>query len=160
MKKYTWDEIYKRADECCFGEDNLNVKDNARENVRCLALEYGEEDLEKAECPEDEVDYYCDKYNILFDENGHIVDGYIDYAKLAIAIINEFESDREESGRREIEKGMRLLLSKYVSKNERKIIDDVFMTLTGWNLKSLLEKSIEIDDMEVWCRNYVDETAI
>ena len=89
------------------------------------------------------------KYTILFDENGHIVDEYIDYAKLAIAIINEFESDREESGRREIEKGMRLLLSKYVSKNERKIIDDVFMTLTGWNLKSLLEKSIEIDDMEV-----------
>lgn len=40
-------------------------------------------------------------------------------------------------------------LSTYVSKNERKIIDDVFMTLTGWNLKSLLEKSIEIDDMEV-----------
>lgn len=149
MKKYTWDEIYQRADGCCFGEDNLNAKDNARENVRWLALEWGEDDLEKAECPEDEVDYYCDKYNILFDENGHIVDGCIDYAKLAIVIINEFESDREESGRREIERGMRLLLSKYVSKNERKIIDDVFMTLTGWNLKSLLEKSIEIDDMEV-----------
>lgn len=150
MKKYTWDEIYQRADGCCFGEDNLNAKDNARENVRWLALEWGEDDLEKAECPEDEVDYYCDKYNILFDENGHIVDGCIDYAKLAIVIINEFESDREESGRREIERGMILLLSKYVSKNERKIIDDVFMTLTGWNLKSLLEKSIEIDDMEVW----------
>ena len=150
MKKYTWDEIYQRADGCCFGEDNLNAKDNARENVRWLALEWGEDDLEKAECPKDEVDYYCDKYNILFDENGHIVDGCIDYAKLAIVIINEFESDREESGRREIERGMRLLLSKYVSKNERKIIDDVFMTLTGWNLKSLLEKSIEIDDMEVW----------
>ena len=150
MKKYTWDEIYQRADGCCFGEDTLNAKDNARENVRWLALEWGEDDLEKAECPEDEVDYYCDKYNILFDENGHIVDGCIDYAKLAIVIINEFESDREESGRREIERGMRLLLSKYVSKNERKIIDDVFMTLTGWNLKSLLEKSIEIDDMEVW----------
>ena len=40
---------------------------------------------------------------------------------------------------REIEKGMKLLLSKYVSKNERKIIDDVFMTLTGWSLKSLLK---------------------
>lgn len=149
MKKYTWDEIYQRADGCCFGEDNLNAKDNARENVRWLALEWGEDDLEKAECPEDEVDYYCNKYNILFDENGHIVDGCIDYAKLAVVIINEFESDREESGRREIERGMRLLLSKYVSKNERKIIDDIFMTLTGWNLKSLLEKSIEIDDMEV-----------
>lgn len=149
MKKYTWDEIYQRADGCCCGEDKLNAKDNARENVRWLALEWGEDDLEKAECPGDEVDYYCDKYNILFDENGHIVDGYIDYAKLAVVIINEFESDREESGRREIEREMRLLLSKYVSKNERKIIDDVFMTLTWWNLKSLLEKSIEIDDMEV-----------
>lgn len=139
MKKYTWDEIYKRADGCCFGEDNLKAKDNARENVRWLALEWGEDDLEKAECPEDEVDYYCDKYNILFDENGHIVDGCIDYEKLATVIINEFESDREESGGREIEKGMKLLLSKYISKNERKIIDDVFMTLTGWSLKSLLK---------------------
>lgn len=149
MKKYTWDEIYQRADGCCFGEDNLNAKDNARENVRWLALEWGEDDLEKAECPEDEVDYYCDKYNILFDENGHIVDGYIDYAKLAIAIINEFESDREESGRREIERGMKYLLNKYTAKNERKIIDDVLMTLTGWNLKTLLEESREIDDTEV-----------
>ena len=149
MKKYTWDEIYQRADGCGFGEDNLKAKDNARENVRWLALELGEDDLEKAECPEDEVDYYCNKYNILFDENGHIVDGYIDYAKLAIAIINEFESDREESGRREIERGMKYLLNKYTAKNERKIIDDVLMTLTGWNLKTLLEESREIDDTEV-----------
>lgn len=150
MKKYTWDEIYKRADGCCFGEDNLKAKDNARENVRWLAIEYGEDDLEKAECPEDEVDYYCDKYNVLFDENGHIVDGYIDYEKLATIIINEFESDREESGGREIEKGMRLLLNKYVSKNERKIIDDVFMTLIGWNLTSLLKILRETYDTEVW----------
>ena len=27
MKKYTWDEIYKRADGCCFGEDNLKAKE-------------------------------------------------------------------------------------------------------------------------------------
>lgn len=145
MKKYTWDEIYKRADGCCFGEDNLKAKDNARENVRWLAIEYGEDDLENAECPEDEVDYYCDKYNILFDENGHIVDGCIDYAKLAIAIINEFESDREESGRWEIEKGMEHLLNKYTSKSEREIIDDVLLTLTGCNLETLLEESREID---------------
>lgn len=74
MKKYTWDEIYERADGCCFGEDNLKAKDNARENVRWLAIEYGEDDLENAECPEDEVEHYCDKYNILFDEMGHIVE--------------------------------------------------------------------------------------
>ena len=41
VKKYTWDEIYERADGRCFGENNLKAKDNARENVRCLAIEYG-----------------------------------------------------------------------------------------------------------------------
>lgn len=149
MKKYTWNEIYEAADGCCFGENYLKVKDNARENVRCLALEYGENDLEKAECPEDEVEYYCNKYNIRFDENGHIVEGYIDYGKLAIAIINEFESDREESGRKEIEKGMRYILNKYTEPQDRKIIDDILMTFTGWSLDSLLEKSKEISDSEI-----------
>lgn len=42
--------------------------------MRCLALERGEADLEEAECPEDEVEYYSNKYSILFDEDGHIVD--------------------------------------------------------------------------------------
>ena len=109
MKKYTWDEIYQRADGCCFGEDNLKAKDNARENVRWLALEFGEDDLEKAECPEDEVDYYCNKYNILFDENGHIVecstlnivvincDGkYVGYKWISKeAFVKDMESDNE-----------------------------------------------------------------
>ena len=109
MKKYTWDEIYQRADGCCFGEDNLKAKDNARENVRWLALELGEDDLEKEECPEDEVDYYCDKYNILFDENGHIVecstlniivincDGkYVGYKWISKeAFVKDMESDNE-----------------------------------------------------------------
>lgn len=74
MKKYTWDEIYAAAEGCGCGENGLRAKDNARENVRCLALEHGETDLEEAECPEDEVEYYCNKYSILFDVDGHIVD--------------------------------------------------------------------------------------
>ena len=74
MKKYTWNEIYAAAEGCGCGESGLKAKDNARENVRCFALERGEADLEKAECPEDEVEYYCDKYSILFDVDGHIVD--------------------------------------------------------------------------------------
>ena len=55
MKKYTWNEIYEAAEGCGCGESGLRAKDNARENVRCLALERGEADLEEAECPEDEV---------------------------------------------------------------------------------------------------------
>lgn len=58
MKKYTWNEIYAAAEGCGCGESGLRAKDNARENVRCLALERGEADLEEAECPEDEVEYY------------------------------------------------------------------------------------------------------
>ena len=56
MKKYTWNEIYAAAEGCGCGESGLRAKDNARENVRCLALERGEADLEEAECPEDEGD--------------------------------------------------------------------------------------------------------
>ena len=37
----------------------------------------------------------------------------IDYDKLAVAIINEWDSDREESGRKELVKGMSYVLSKY-----------------------------------------------
>lgn len=75
MKKYTWDDLYKKADGAACGESALKAKDEARWQVRCFAMEeHEEEDLEEAECPEDEVDWYCNKYNILFDENGNIVE--------------------------------------------------------------------------------------
>ena len=72
-KKYSWDDLYKRADNAACGEDTLKSKDEARYQVRHFAMELGYEDLEMAECPEDEVEWYCDKYNILFDENGNII---------------------------------------------------------------------------------------
>lgn len=73
-KKYTWNDLYKRADGAACGQDTLKAKDIARYQVRCFAMECGNEDLEKAECPEDEVNWYCNKYNILFNENGNIVE--------------------------------------------------------------------------------------
>lgn len=47
----------------------------------------------------------------------------INFDKLAIAIIDEFESDREYSGRDEIVKGMEYVLNKYTSEHDREIID-------------------------------------
>lgn len=73
----------------------------------------------------------------------------INYDKLAVAIINEYESDREESGRKEIRKGMRYVLEKYESEHDRGIIDDMLMTFTGWNLDSLIKKAEKIADDEV-----------
>lgn len=73
----------------------------------------------------------------------------IDYDKLAIAIINEWDSDREESGRKELVKGMSFILSKYQTEEERGIIDDMLMTFTGWTLRTLLKKAEAVSDDEV-----------
>lgn len=73
----------------------------------------------------------------------------IDYDKLAIAIITEWDSDREESGRKELVKGMSFILSKYQKEEERGIIDDMLMTFTGWTLRTLLKKAEAVSDDEV-----------
>ena len=68
----TWDDIYDRADDCAYGSDELTAKDEARWQVRNLVLEKKNVDIENAECPEDEVDYYAGLWNVRFDENGNI----------------------------------------------------------------------------------------
>lgn len=73
----------------------------------------------------------------------------IDYDKLALSIIDEYESDRQESGRKELVKGMRYILSQYKSDHDREIIDQMLMTFTGWDLNTLLDKASEIPDYEI-----------
>ena len=72
----TWNEIYERADGTCCGDFKLRAKDTARWEVRELVLEKEDYDIETAECPEDEVDYYCDLHDIRFYEDGSI-DRYV-----------------------------------------------------------------------------------
>lgn len=64
----------------------------------------------------------------------------LDYEQLAITIIEEYDSDREETGRKEIEEGMEYVLDKYQTAHDRKIIDDMLMTFTGYSLESLKKK--------------------
>lgn len=71
----TWDEIYERADGTGFGDPELRAKDIARCEVRELVFRKEGYDIETAEIPEDEVDYYCGLHNIRFYENG-IIDSY------------------------------------------------------------------------------------
>lgn len=68
----TWDEIYERANDKGYGSDELTAKDQARWEVRNLVLEKERVDIEEEECPEDEVDYYTNMWNIQFNENGNI----------------------------------------------------------------------------------------
>ena len=73
----------------------------------------------------------------------------INFDKLAIAIIDEFESDRECSGRDEIVKGMKHVLNKYTSEHDREIIDQMLMIFTGWTLQTLLKKAEKVSDEEI-----------
>lgn len=73
----------------------------------------------------------------------------INFEKLAVAIINGFESDREEYGRKEIVRGMKYVLEKYQAESERRVIDDMLITFTGWSLESLLEQAEHVTDEEL-----------
>ena len=68
----TWDDIYVRAEDCACRSYELNAKDNARYEVGQLVFEKEGYDLETAEIPEEEVEYYCDLHSIVFNDNGNI----------------------------------------------------------------------------------------
>ncbi len=69
---FSWNNIYEKAMDASFGDPELKAKDTARWQVRYLALEIGEEDPELNEIPEESIEYYCEKYNVLFDKYGNI----------------------------------------------------------------------------------------
>ena len=62
----------------------------------------------------------------------------IDYDALACVIMDAYESDRAESGRKEIVKGMKYTLQKYQTAHDREIIDDMLMNFTGYTLETLV----------------------
>lgn len=59
----------------------------------------------------------------------------IDYDALACVIMDAYESDRLESGRKEIVKGIKYTLQKYQTAHDREIIDDMLMNFTGYTLE-------------------------
>lgn len=70
----------------------------------------------------------------------------IDFDKLAISIIEAYESDREESGRSELAKGMEYVLGKYKTDHDREIISEMLMVFTGYSLDTLLKMQTKS-----WC---------
>lgn len=72
----------------------------------------------------------------------------IDYAKLALTIIKEFDEDKEETGRSEMERSLELLLDKYNNEHDLEVISDVLIAVTGYSLKSLITFSKEIENLD------------
>lgn len=68
-----WNDIYEAAIDKGINDDELDRKDEARFQVGALVIKLGYPDFENTECPEDAVEYWCDKLCIEFDEYGNII---------------------------------------------------------------------------------------
>ena len=70
------------------------------------------------------------------------------YGKLAVTIIEEFDADKEESGRSGMARSLELLLDKCDNEHDLEVISDTLCALTGYSLETLVEKSkdIELDE--------------
>lgn len=84
---------------------------------------------------------FCEEHGLI-DHTENI--NTIDFDKLAIAIIEQWESDRNESGRKELVRGMSYVLNKYTSEHDLEVIDEMLMTFTGYKLESLLKMSKDV----------------
>lgn len=74
--EYTWGEIYERAIECSCLSPELRAKDEARCQLAELIMREEGYDIEKCECPEDEIDSFlwARENPVLFDDRGNIVE--------------------------------------------------------------------------------------
>ena len=70
----------------------------------------------------------------------------INYDKLAVAIIEAYDSDRMESGRKELVRGMRHVLDKYQKEEELQVVDGMLIAFTGYKLDTLLNMAEQISD--------------
>lgn len=89
-----------------------------------------------------------------------MIETKIDFDKLAVSIIEAYESDREESGRSELAKGMEYVLDKYKSDHDREVISEVLMAFTGYSLDTLLKmqtKNLYAVDIEWDTSDITDE---
>lgn len=71
---YTWNDLYDLALDKGFGDPELKAKDEARHQIRCLAMDLGYNDLDDAECPEDMVEDYCEQFEAKFDWQGNLIE--------------------------------------------------------------------------------------
>ncbi len=81
-----------------------------------------------------------------FDKVKAFVEKEDGYDKLAVALIDEFESEREISGRREVVSSLMYLFRKYLEKDyDMRIVDDVVVSLCGSSLESLVTAAKRVD---------------
>lgn len=74
--KYTWNALYDRAMGSACGDDELNAKDHARWILEGIIKDKTGLDINKCECPEDEIDSFIDSlhpFEPMFDKDGNLL---------------------------------------------------------------------------------------
>ena len=73
---YTWDDIYDRALDAGYGDDELTAKDNARWILTGIIEELKGFNIDECECPEEEIEWFLENTNkeYLFDIDGNLVE--------------------------------------------------------------------------------------
>ena len=90
----TWDEIYEAADGKACGEWELKRKDTARYEVVCFVEDNFGINLEtECENVEEEIDYYVEKYGIIFDKEGKIIDRFLVEDEIVDIMYNNYEKE-------------------------------------------------------------------
>ena len=76
IEVFDWDDLYNRALDKPFGSIELTAKDEARDFFRWEILEKEGYDIEKCECPEEEIDAFIEKSSVeyLFDFKGNHIE--------------------------------------------------------------------------------------
>ena len=87
-----------------------------------------------------------------FSKDEHIYDAWRDFSnRLGICIIDDFESDRMENGRKELVKGLGYLFSKFKEPHDRDVISETLITMTGFSLSTLIDRAKRTEIPEEDC---------
>lgn len=77
-----------------------------------------------------------------FLEDEHVYDAWRDFSnRLGVCIIDDFESDRMQNGRKELVSGLGYLFSKFKEPHDRDVISETLITLTGFSLSTLIGRA-------------------
>lgn len=72
LRLFTYDELDTMRSGKPWWHAATKRYDEARYEAMELMLSRGEPNPDEADCPDDEIEYYCHEHQLMFDKEGHI----------------------------------------------------------------------------------------
>lgn len=70
VRLYTYGQLDERRAGTVWWSDETKAYDEARDEMRTYMMNRGEPDPEEADCPDEEIEFYADGHELLFDDRG------------------------------------------------------------------------------------------